>query len=103
MSARDRQRGSALTALGIGDVQELILREAWMDGDEVQGVPTFAWRCGRSPQRFRRENAIANHPQVTVALGYENSSRVDERQTPGMEQATGNRHNADLAALHIEH
>src|SRR5882724_12022822 len=99
MSARDRQRSSALTALWIGDVHQLILREAWMDGHEVQGVPTLSRRRGRSPHHIRRENAIANHTQVAVALGYKNGSRVDKRQTPGMEQSGGNRNHADLAAL----
>ncbi len=46
MSASDGQRDAAITALGIGDVDQLILRELGMDGQEVQGVGGLVWRRG---------------------------------------------------------
>src|SRR5262249_54009142 len=84
-STCDAQREPLLTALRIREVHQLILGEFRMDRDEVQQVCGFTWSRRRSPDRLRRKDAIANYPQVAVALGYEDRSCVDKRQPPGME------------------
>ena len=110
--ARDRQRRALLAGLRIRDVDEPVLREVGMDGDEVQRVvalsggaaccPAAEPRCRRRPHRLRRQHAVADDAQRAASLGHQDRVRIGEGEAPRVEQSRGHRHHANLAALHVE-
>ena len=75
--------------LGVGEIDEMVLREVGMRQDFHQPGQAHGVHRGNARDGIRIELAVAHHAELAVALGHQHVAVGQPRQAPGVPQAGG--------------
>ena len=93
--ARAGEAAAVVVPLGVGEIDEAVVREVGMHGHVHQPAVAVGPHLRHAGDRVRVERAVAHDAKAAVALGDEHPAAGQERDGPGMRQSSDDRGDVD--------